>query len=320
VLIGYTVISEHPMKKELLHKYFANHTTSDEERQIVEWVDASAENRRQFLDERKIWNLILLHTDEGDVRKNRAAARWLRGAAAIAASIALLLAVPAALYFFRSPSRGVHSVMVPPGQRTHLTLEDGTAVWLNARTALSCPASFGSGARQVTLNGEGYFEVKSDPRRPFVIHTEKYNIHVLGTTLHVYAYDRSASPFELSLLAGKVRIEDKKGAVLYAALRPDEYVIERDGKLVKGAIASKDRFLWKDGLICLDDEPFDVLMEKFSDYYDIRILVRNGAYSKYRCTGKFRMGDGIDYALRVLQKDVKFNYHRDDENLSITIY
>ncbi|MDR2810211.1 MAG: FecR domain-containing protein [Tannerellaceae bacterium] len=308
------------MEKELLYKYFANKTTSQEEHVILDWVDASAENYKRFLAERKIWNLTLLHSNEDAFGKEKGKTIGLWKAMAIAASIALLLSVSYSLYSIATRTKGTHSILVPPGQRTQLVLEDGTTVWLNARTKLTYPASFGKDSRNVTLNGEGYFEVNPDKDRPFIIHTEKFNIHVLGTTINVYAYDASPVPFELSLLAGKVRMEDKKGNMQLVALKPNEYVTEQNGRLEKRTIPSSDRFLWKDGLICLDDEPFDVLMEKFSEYHDISIIIKNDKYNKYRCTGKFRMRDGIDYALRVLQKDVKFNYERDDETHTILIY
>ena len=73
---------------------------------------------------------------------------------------------------------------------------------------------------------------------------------------------------------------------------------------------------WREGL---DDEPFDSLMKKFSVYYGIDIFIKNNNVSKYRCTGKFRQTDGIEYALRVLQKDVSFKYIRDDDLNTITI-
>jgi len=117
-----------------------------------------------------------------------------------------------------------------------------------------------------------------------------------------------------------VNINDKKGNIMDIQLKPNEYVVEEEGILQKKPITSMDRFRWKDGLICLDDEPFDLLMEKFSEYYDIQIIVQNKNLAKYYCTGKFRMSDGIDYALRVLQRDLNFKYSRDDEKNCITIY
>ena len=73
------------------------------------------------------------------------------------------------------------------------------------------------------------------------------------------------------------------------------------------------RFRWTEGLICLNDVPFGELLERFSDYYDIRILLKNPKLYDVRCTGKFRQSDGIDYSLHVLQRFVNFRYTHDEE-------
>ena len=76
---------------------------------------------------------------------------------------------------------------------------------------------------------------------------------------------------------------------------------------------------WKEGLICFKNETFTFIMKDFEKYYGLTIQVKNKNVFKYVYTGKFRQTDGIDYALRVLQKDIKFTYQRDDENQIIYI-
>jgi len=314
------------MNKELLYKYFSDKATYEEEKLILDWVDTSAENYKEFLKERKIWNAVIINSNGEQQfieKKKQNPINWWRLSTimtATVACVALLFSLSSALFNTSTRKSGIHTIIVPPGQRTQLILEDGTIAWLNARTVITYPATFESNSRNITLDGEGYFEVKPDKDRPFIIETEKYNVNVIGTTINVYAYRNSSNPFELSLLTGKVNIDDKKGNIQNIQLKSNEYAIEEEGKLRKDKIMSLDRFRWKDGLICLDDEPFEVLMKKFSGYYDIQIIVQNKNLYTYRCTGKFRMSDGIDYALRVLKKDVKFNYTRNDDTNSITIF
>jgi ferric-dicitrate binding protein FerR (iron transport regulator) len=310
------------MERKLLYKYFENRATPKEEKEMLDWIALSTDNYQYYLKERKLWNVLLVNSRDEEIGVQRRKRNPLLGwkITAVAASVALLVSLTGYLFGASGANKNSHSVIVPPGQRTQLILEDGTKVWLNAKTTLTYPAQFDADARRVTLNGEGYFEVNPDKNRPFIIITKKYNVDVVGTTINVCAYSNSVNPFELSLLTGKVHLADSNGAGMNIQLKPNEYVTERKGVLHKAPITSYDRFRWKDGLICLDDEPFDTLMEKFAEYYAIKITVKNNAYNKYHCTGTFRMNDGVDYALRVLQKDVKFNYKRDDETETITIY
>ena len=62
-------------------------------------------------------------------------------------------------------------------------------------------------------------------------------------------------------------------------------------------------------------------MEDFEKYYGIRIIINNKKVLKYSYNGKFRQADGIDYALRVLQRDIHFKYERanDEEIIYIGI-
>ena len=68
----------------------------------------------------------------------------------------------------------IQTIHVPTGQRAELTLADGTHVWLNSRSTLKFPNKFGTNKRNVELNGEGYFSVHHDKKRPFTVQTEKY--------------------------------------------------------------------------------------------------------------------------------------------------
>lgn len=312
------------MQRELLHKYFRGGTSPEEEKLIMDWADASPDNYHQYLEERKKWNALLLHLHIGQ-KKNTTPAKEksfnLWKIAGIAASIALLVALSWIQFGMKAEqTAGLQSVLVPAGQRVQLVLEDGTKVWLNSKTIFSYPTSFGNKSREVQLEGEGFFEVAHDTKKPFIVKTDNYNIRVLGTTFDVRAYGKDDSKFETCLLNGSVHVSSNRNASETITLAPKEKVIEINGKLEKKELGSLDRFRWKDGLICIDDIPFDQLMKLFEDYFDTRVIIKSNTVSDYKCTGKFRQSDGMQYALRVIQKDLKFNFSQDDDTKEITIY
>lgn len=311
------------MNKELLHTYFSGESTEKEEAQIMNWAEASSENYRQYLEERKLWNAILIHYTKKDtapsVQSNNIQLNIWK-AISVAATVATLIAMSwIYIHDFRT-DRKMQAVIVPPGQRVQLILEDGTRVWLNSKSKLTYPASFGNNTREVTLEGEGFFEVTRNKEKPFIVKTHKYDVKVLGTTFNVYAYNTKRSSFETSLLQGSVDVISTENSNRHILLKPHEKVTEENGVLQKSTIENLDRYRWKDGLICLDDEPFVDLMRKFSIYYDIQIKIENPTVRDYHCTGKFRQSDGVEYALKVIQKDLKFSYTRDDESNTIVIH
>lgn len=310
------------MEKERLYNYFSGDTSAEEEREIMEWAEASPENYEIYLKERKWWNAVLVHLpssaweDAPAAGKSKKVNLWM--ITTVAATIALLFSLSYTLFFTEKPEERWQTIWVPAGQRAQVILDDSTVVWLNSRSTLKYPVSFQSDVRKVQLDGEGYFEVKENKEKPFVVQTEKYKVEVLGTHFNVFAYGHT-SIFETSLIEGAVRILQNDSNRPLATLKPNEKVMETDGRLTIGKIQSFDHFRWREGLICIDEEPFDKLIEKFSLYFDITIKVENPALLEYRPTGKFRHSDGIDHALKVLQRDVNFVYTRNSELNEIVI-
>lgn len=308
------------MDKEFLHKYFAGNTTPDEEREIINWCKASPDNCKEYLEERKWWNAFLVGYETPPevkgAKQGKTVNLWL--ISTVAASIALLVALAHIYNVSESTDDKWQSVWVPPGQRVQVTLADGTRIWLNSQSTLSYPASFKGNKRIVRLDGEGYFEVEKNKKKPFIVDTKNYDIEVLGTTFNVFAYGCNGR-FETSLINGSVKINSKEINAPEVTLKPDEMVVDAGGALKVKKIDHYDHFRWKEGLICLDNERFENMMKEFSLYFDIKITIENPKLADYRCTGKFRHSDGVDYAIKVLQAEMNFTYSRDKESNEIII-
>ena len=85
-------------------------------------------------------------------------------------------------------------------------------------------------------------------------------------------------------------------------LYPKDKAVLENGLLTRKQIDDMDTYRWRDGLYCFKNLSFDDVLKQFEIYYDIRFV-----------NGKFRLIDGVDYALRVLQREVGFSFRRDDE-------
>ncbi len=105
-----------------------------------------------------------------------------------------------------SAPRTTFEVVTRNGSKTNLLLPDGTAVWLNAGSRLTYDSLFGNNVREVTLSGEGFFDVVKNPAKPFIIHTGNINILVLGTIFNVKSYPGEKT-IETSLIRGSIEIE-----------------------------------------------------------------------------------------------------------------
>lgn len=310
------------MDQELIKTYLTGWASKDEKEQIMVWAKSDKKNMSELLAMRKLYDVTLWQQpDVIGIRKNvsRLNLPLFTKIASIAAVFLFLLSMSWYIFDLKQqfPQTVMQTISVPSGQRVELTLTDGTNVWLNAGTTFIFPNNFSSHSREVELNGEGYFTVSRNEKKPFIVKTSSYKVKVLGTEFNVMAYAKNPM-FEVTLLHGSVEVysDTKQQKVL---LEPNTQVHVENDQLVKGAISRFDNLLWKEGVISFDDEPVDRMIEKLELYFDTRIIVQNEAFKKKRYTGKFQAKRGIEHILNVFQLKDRFVYEKEEENNIITI-
>lgn len=309
------------MNKEILLRYLDGEASSAEKNSVAEWLDQDENHMKEFLSLRKIrdistWNITEpLHPP---IKKSNATRAVMLTALKIAA--ALIPAILVTLYFTTQKTETLYTVQeiyVPAGQRAEIKLTDGSKVWLNANSKFSFRVNSEQNIREASLNGEGYFVVAKDKKLPFVVKTENFQIRAIGTEFDVLAWAGKAA-FETSLFDGSVEISrtnSEKGYILEPGKR---FFMDGNKTFISG-IEHSNYFLWKDGIISFNDEPFPEMARKLELYFDLKIVIENSRILKFRCTGKFRSKDGVEHILKVLQLSNKFSYTINDKLNQITI-
>lgn len=319
------------MDKSNFIKYFNGELSQESEKALLDWIDESEDNRKEFLRERELWDMILLNTDEfqnrafldSDIRKQKnTSKRWIFETAKIAALVILSLGIGvlAAKYLMpKEEQLAMNSTLeVPIGQRACLTLPDGTKVWLNAKSKLTFPERFSKDNRTVQLDGEAMFDVSHNERAPFMVKTDKYLVKVLGTKFNVNAY-KASSMFEATLVRGKVALNKNNSNKEATILKPNEQLIynaDSDQASVK-EVSTKYYTSWIDGVYSFDDQPFSAIVQRLERYYEVKIEVRYPELLDYRFTGKFRYSNPITVILDVIKANKKFRYTKVDNRIII---
>ena len=324
---------------ELLEKYFSGEITSAEKRVLFDAIDGDVELRKEFeslqnlrgltawipnkKDEAKaIGKLLEFKQSQKSKSIHLHVRRFLGYAATVCASVAITFFVlnhfqKKAPIEVKSPV-AYQEITTPRGQRTLLKMQDGTKVWLNARTTLRYPSNFNDSIRKVELDGEAYFEVKHNAKVPFIVSTQNATVKELGTKFNVFAY-KDSKEFKVSLVDGCVNVRNNKTAES-ATMLPYEVLSLVDGRFVKGSFSDTDFLLWRDGIYAFDDLPFYKIADKLELYYGLDIILKNKKLAHYRFSGKFRQRDGIENVLKTLQEVYHFSYKKDDDLDRITIY
>jgi ferric-dicitrate binding protein FerR (iron transport regulator) len=257
-----------------------------------------------------------------------------------AASIAL--AIAGTWYFAGKRDAPVQAtattaeVYAPAGQRAKVTLDDGSVVWLNARSSLAYRSDYLNN-RHVTLSGEAFFEVESNPDKPFTVAANGVNITALGTKFNVNSYPENGET-QISLIEGSVKVWDDAGQalvlepsrqVLYSNRKPTskpagktvEPAVRKDygnHKLIPEPIEHEDYFLWTKGVYSFANEPINSVFKKLERYYDVKIKVADPSAFNREFTGKFRQQDGVDMILRIIRYYHPFNFDRKEDIIVIT--
>ena len=305
----------------LLQKYISGEASEAEKKQVTEWVQESPDNMREYLAQRKLYDIALWQSKTMEEKpQNKRKIFTLRSAVYSMTKIAAMIAIVflIAHYWKNKDTEKIsyQSIYVPAGQRAELTLADGTKVWLNSRSSLKFPTNFQGKSRNVILDGEGFFTVAKNKEVPFIVKTKKYDVKVLGTEFNILAYSTD-SIWETSLLEGSVEIQTNGKRKL--RLEPNTMVRLQGNSLVKQHIKKMEYFRWREGLICFDNISVKEMIEKLKLYYGVDIVINNQEILGNRYTGKFRAGDGIEHVLKVLRLNNRFTYEKDDETNKIII-
>jgi len=231
----------------------------------------------------------------------------------------------------------VNEVVTKRGSKSSIKLPDGTIVRLNTDSRLTYLNFTAGKNREVTLIGEAYFDVAHDSSRPFIIHTGKINIKVLGTSFNVRNYPQDKE-LETSLIKGKIEVSLESRPEDIITLKPTEKLIiakEQDelasATKVKSSIDNKVvltsiTYLRHDSLVAetswLNDkmvfvnQPLDKIAIELERKYAITISFKDEKVKKFRYTGVFE-NVSLEKVFQLIKYSKNINYKIDDKNIVI---
>lgn len=196
------------------------------------------------------------------------------------------------------------------GQKSTITLKDGSKVHLNSESTIRYMENYGQLTREIELVGEAFFEVAKDPKHPFIVKAGKITTTALGTSFNVRAF-RNETQASVSLATGRVKVE---GDVDYPEsekdfiLNPGEEAIVFENQFIKQPFDALKVLSWKDGVIFFDDASLDETLKVLERWYDVKFDVIGLASPKeVRGTGQFK-NQSLENVLRILGHSMKFEF------------
>ena len=311
------------MEKDHLYKYFSGAATDDERSEIRRWVEESDENRREFMSERKFYDIASMlgaeirATQSAQLQPARRSSFriWVSRVAAAVVAVLVTLGIQHFMGTPSDPEVPMQLLSVPAGQRLNIVLADGTSVWLNSNSTMKFPGAFTGDDRRVEIDGEAYFDVAKDAAHPFSVSTKHGDIKVTGTSFNVDAYSGSTD-FAVSLVEGSVSFDTGKDVY---RLTPGRRLTRTSAGVFTINSMEPEALEWVNGIISFRNLPMTDILARFEKYYGVTVEMRRPDIAKERFTGKFYLDEGIEQALNALRRDVDFDYDSDKDTRHIVI-
>jgi ferric-dicitrate binding protein FerR (iron transport regulator) len=208
-----------------------------------------------------------------------------------------------------------------PGTRIKIQLEDGTRVWLNDGTKIRYPEKFASGERHVFLDGEAYFEVTSNPEKPFIVENPMVKTVVTGTSFNIRGYS-SDHYFEATLSNGEVQLMKDNREIRMLPGQQVQYN-NRDDQFFTRKVDPAIYSSWIEGRLILKDESFSVAMLKLSRWYNADIMIQDKALKDYLLTATIeneKIEQTLEHIAYALPVKYRIEKQRNSENAKTTVY
>lgn len=243
---------------------------------------------------------------------------WLKVAAVLLPFLVLNMA-----FWMYSGDNGVavnKDIYVPCGERMTVMLSDGTKVYLNADTKLTYPEQFVGKERKVSIEGEAYFEVKKDAKKPFIVDVASMEITVLGTSFNVDAYPSDGKVLT-TLDEGSVKIRNARSNSFDYVMKPGETAIfekETGTCIVQKNKDYKNESLWLKDILVFNDTPLRDVLKVLSRKYNVEFSVENDAIYSYSYTFRSK-SESLREILESMQRITPIKYERiNDKDIQIS--
>jgi ferric-dicitrate binding protein FerR (iron transport regulator) len=223
------------------------------------------------------------------------------------------------LFFKAHPA--YFTALSPRGSVSELVLSDGSVVYLNSDSRLKYSMDGTDGIREVFLSGEAWFHVEKNTGKPFIVHTQAYDVKVTGTRFNVKAYNADIET-AVTLEDGTVSIVPTVNIKFESeiVLKPGEQFVYNQESNTQFVRQVNTRWItsWKDNKLIFVNMKLDELFTILERKYGVEIVVKSKAILDYHYDGTIK-NETILEILEIIKKTLPINYKIVDQKVEITV-
>ncbi len=324
-------------KNDTINKVIEETANKQEAKDVANWLSSTIEGQQHLSDmlDRDAYLMEtepLTHNSLSEVRSDRLFKRIdnkimdnrLRRVSLRAAAILLPLIIITGFSLFVANERDLwggitySEIYVPKGEDARVFFQDGTEVFLNADTRLRYPDRFGLWKkREVYLDGEAYFNVKSNHRKPFIVHAQNTKVEVLGTSFNVNAYSNN-STVKVVLDEGKTHFQVNENSYPMLPGQQIEYDKTTARTTLRNLMHPSRASLWKQNTLYFYDTPLAEVIKVLERRYDVQFHVNAPEALEYSYTITTRQAD-INGILQELHKIAPVRFKEEGNSIVVSL-
>ena len=211
-----------------------------------------------------------------------------------------------------------YSSVAPRGSVSQVILPDSTFICLNSGSILKYRAGGNTDTREVFLNGEAWFQVQKSEEKPFIVHTDYYDVTVTGTEFNVKAYTEDANVVttlekgSVLVTSGKIRLQEP------ASLKPGEQLIfnKESRNIFLKTVNTKWFTSWKDNKLVFVNMNLKELMVLLERKYGVEIRTDDPKILNYHYDGTLK-NETVLEVLNLLSETLPIQYKINDQVIEI---
>lgn len=306
-----------PEEEQLLLEWFRNAASKDEILEFYQqrWIETSDEELpaeiqgRMFLRIKERMHEIEKSNEDRKITPIKQRSYFMRFLP-YAATILLCIGIAFSSYLYTRkdlPVANEYIVSAEKGQRASITLPDGTRVWLNSHTELRYKSDYGIKERNVSLNGEAYFEVSKDKEHRFIVKAGEMEVEALGTSFNVKAYDEDPN-FVATLFEGSIKAGTGEDNTVI--LTPDQHVsLNRQSKSLTVGTSDNVAYarMWRNNELAFEKEKLDDIAILLNRMYNVQLEFKSEKIKHYRFSGVIK-NNSLDNVIEIISLTAPITY------------
>ncbi len=330
---------------ELLAGYMSGNISPEEQKVLLDWVDADIGNKKFFDETVQLWNISgdyeepdfetdvaqawnkvepqLSKEEKSSIPKSAKVVPLSNFRSILRIAVVALLLITAGWWLVQNVFQGAEPTMIAfqtgEQEKEEVILPDGSKVWLNENSLLSYNEDFE--IRIVQMEGEAFFDVEQLDEKPFVIHSGGARATVLGTTFNVRAYPNE-SKIEVTVETGKVALapmnDDEGQSVVLAAgnsgvFDKTEEKVEQEEATISNAAS------WKTHRLEYSRTPLDQVIQSLERHFEVSFEIPNENIFSGNCEFNATFDQPkLEEVLKILEYAMNLQIEKSENSVILT--